>query len=169
MIKRSTIFWIAVLAALVVVVALLGEALLPFVAGMVVAYLLDPLATRMERLGINRLMATLMIVAFFFVGVIAPIVLAAPVIVRELAYFVDDIPLYVRQLQGLATDTNRPWLSKIVGEGLGQAEQSFGELTSSRDRLGRHFFTIDMVGGPGVNLSLVAVDSDPNRRLLSHL
>jgi predicted PurR-regulated permease PerM len=130
MIKRSTIFWIAVLAAVVVVVALLGEALLPFVAGMVVAYLLDPLATRMERLGMNRLMATLMIVAFFFVGVIVPIVLAAPVIVRELAYFVDDIPLYVRQLQRLATDTNRPWLSKIVGEGLGQAEQSFGELTS---------------------------------------
>ena len=118
------------LAGLFVVVALLGEALLPFVAGMVLAYLLDPLATRMERLGMNRLMATLVIVALFFVGVIAPIVLAAPVIVRELAYFVDDIPLYVRQLQGLATDTNRPWLSKIVGEGLGQAEQSFGELTS---------------------------------------
>jgi hypothetical protein len=36
--------------------------LTPFVAGMVLAYLLDPLATRLERLGMNRLIATLTIV-----------------------------------------------------------------------------------------------------------
>jgi len=118
------------LAVLIAVIVLLHEVLLPFVAGMVLAYLLDPLATRMERFGMNRLIATLTIVAFFIVGVITPIVLAAPVIVRELTHFIDDFPLYVRQLRELATDANRPWLSKIVGEGLGQAEQSFGELTS---------------------------------------
>ena len=118
------------LAVLIAVIVLLHEVLLPFVAGMVLAYLLDPLATRMERFGMNRLIATLTIVAFFIVGVITPFVLAAPVIVRELTHFIDDFPLYVRQLRELATDANRPWLSKIVGEGLGQAEQSFGELTS---------------------------------------
>jgi hypothetical protein len=42
-------------AALVAVILLLREVLLPFVAGMVLAYLLDPLAARMERLGMSRL------------------------------------------------------------------------------------------------------------------
>src|SRR6478752_8694003 len=105
---RPIAFWIAVLAAIVVVVVLLREVLLPFVAGMVLAYLLDPLATRLERLGMNRLIATLAIVGLFVVGVAALIILTAPVIVAELAFFIDNFPLYVRQLHGLATDSNRP-------------------------------------------------------------
>ena len=118
------------LAAVIAVVVLLREVLLPFVAGMMLAYLLDPLATRLERLGVNRLIATLSIVGLFIVGVVALIISTAPIIVRELAYFVDSFPLYIRQLHGLATDPRRPWLSKIVGEGLGQAEQSVGDLTT---------------------------------------
>ncbi len=78
----------------------------------------------------NRLIATLTIVGLFIVGVVALIVLTAPIIVSELAYFIDNFPLYVRHLHGLATDPNRPWLSKIIGEGLGHAEQSIGELTT---------------------------------------
>jgi predicted PurR-regulated permease PerM len=129
-VTRPIAFWIAMLAALIAVIVLLRGVLLPFVVGMMLAYLLDPLATRMERLGMSRLTATLTIVGLFIVCVVAPIILAAPVIVRELAHFVDDFPLYLRQLHGLATDANRPWLSKIVGDGLGQAEQSLGELTA---------------------------------------
>jgi predicted PurR-regulated permease PerM len=33
-------------------------------------------------------------------------------------------------LQTLATDPSRPWLSKIVGDGLGEAERSVSELTT---------------------------------------
>jgi predicted PurR-regulated permease PerM len=127
---RPIVFWIAMLAALIAAVALLREVLLPFVAGMVLAYLLDPLANRLERLGMNRLLATLTIVGLFVFGVAGLIILTAPIIVRELAYFIDNFPQYIRQLHGLATDPDRPWLSKIVGEGLGHAEQSIGELTT---------------------------------------
>src|SRR6516165_1345143 len=97
-------FWIAVLAAAVVAVVLLREILLPFVAGMLLAYLLDPLATRLERLGMNRLIATLAIVGSFVVGVIALIILTAPVVVGELAYFIDNFPRYIKTVQELATD-----------------------------------------------------------------
>jgi predicted PurR-regulated permease PerM len=127
---RPITFWIAMLAAVLAVVILLREVLLPFVAGMMLAYLLDPLATRLERFGMSRLIATLTIVGLLIVGVIALIVLTAPIIVGELAYFVDNFPLYIRRLHGLATDNDRPWLSKIVGEGLGQAEQSIAELST---------------------------------------
>jgi predicted PurR-regulated permease PerM len=123
-------FWMAMLAAVTAVIVLLREVLLPFVAGMVLAYLLDPLATRLERLGMNRLIATLTIIGLFIVGVVTLVVLTAPIIITELAYFIDDFPLYIRQLHGIATNPERPWLSKVVGEGLGQAEQSVGELTT---------------------------------------
>jgi predicted PurR-regulated permease PerM len=127
---RPIVFWIALLAAVIAVVVLLHEVLLPFVAGIVLAYLLDPLATRLERLGMNRLIATLCITGLFVAGVVALIVLTAPLIVREVAYLIDKFPHYVGQLQAVATDPGRPWLSKIVGEGLGHAQLAVGELTT---------------------------------------
>jgi predicted PurR-regulated permease PerM len=127
---RPVAFWIAVLAAVGVAVIMLREVLLPFVAGMLLAYLLDPLATRLERLGMNRLIATLTIVGLFVVGITALIILTIPVVVGELAYFIDNFPLYIKTVQGIAIDPNRPWLSKLVGEGLAYTEQSIGELTT---------------------------------------
>ena len=61
--NRPIVFWIALFLVLVSAVALLREVLLPFVAGMVLAYLLNPIAQRMERWGMNRLIATLVIIA----------------------------------------------------------------------------------------------------------
>ena len=109
---------------------LLHGILLPFVAGMVIAYLLDPLATRLERLGLNRVFATLFLVGAFIVGSVALVILTAPFFVREIASLIDNLPLYLTRLHGLATDPNRPWISKLVGEGLGYAEKSLGELTT---------------------------------------
>ena len=56
---RPILFWIAMLAAVIAVVALLREVLLPFVAGMVLAYLLDPVANRIERPGAGFLVGAL--------------------------------------------------------------------------------------------------------------
>ena len=78
------------LAAIIAAAALLREILLPFVAGLMLAYLLDPLANRLERSGMNRLIATLTIMVLFIVGVAILIFLTAPSIVRELAYFIDN-------------------------------------------------------------------------------
>jgi predicted PurR-regulated permease PerM len=127
---RPATFWIAVILAFVVVVVLLREILLPFVAGMVLAYLLNPLASRLERLGLNRLVATLAIIGLSLLVIAGLIVLTAPLVAREIATFIEDFPLLVQRLQGLATDPSRPWLRKVIGEGLGQAEQSIGELTT---------------------------------------
>ncbi len=128
-VARPIVFWIAMLAAVIAVVVLLREVLLPFVAGIVLAYLLDPVAARLERLGMNRLIATLFIMGLFVVGVVLVVVLTTPIIISELSFLIDKVPHYVRQLQLLAADPGRPWLSKIIGEGLGDAERSVGELT----------------------------------------
>lgn len=127
---RPLAFWIALLAVVIAAVVLLREILLPFVAGMVLAYLLDPLATRLERLGMNRLVATLAIMGLFVLVVVVVIVLATPVVVAEFTKFVDRFPLYVRRVSELASDPSRPWLRKVVGEGLGSAERSLSELAT---------------------------------------
>src|SRR6516225_7819892 len=127
---RPILFWIAMLAAVIAVVALLREVLLPFVAGMVLAYLLDPVTNRIERLGMNRLVATLVIIVVVITAIALLIALTVPIIISELAYFIESFPQYLRRLQSLTTDPTRPWLSKLVGEGLSEAERSLGELTT---------------------------------------
>ena len=58
-VTRQMWFWVLTVVVGAVALWLLREILLPFVAGMALAYLLDPLANRLERIGINRLAATL--------------------------------------------------------------------------------------------------------------
>lgn len=128
-ISRPALFWVTTFAGATAIVVLLHQVLLPFVAGMVLAYLLDPLANQIERLGVNRAVATLAIVAFAVALSTVMIILTVPVIIHELSHFVEQVPLYVRRLHTLATNPDRPWLSKIVGEGLAETERSIGELT----------------------------------------
>src|ERR1700726_2033524 len=95
--SRPILFWIATFAATAAVVVLLRQVLLPFVAGMVLAYLLDPLANRIERLGVNRLVATLAIIAFSFTLIAVIIILTVPVIIRELSHFLEHLSFSVRR------------------------------------------------------------------------
>jgi predicted PurR-regulated permease PerM len=127
---RPFMFWIATLAAVIAAVALLREILLPFVAGMVLAYLLDAPVNWLEQIGMNRAGATLTIIGLFAVGVVALVVLTTPVIGAEIADFIENFPAYIQRLHEIATNPGRPWLRRIVGEGFGVAEQSSGEVAS---------------------------------------
>jgi predicted PurR-regulated permease PerM len=113
---RPIIFWIATLAAVIAVIVLLRGVLLPFVAGIALAYLLSPIANHIERLGITRGLATLSIMVVVTITLAVLMILIVPMIVGEISYLIENVPMYLRRLQTLATDPDRPWLSKMVGE-----------------------------------------------------
>ena len=52
--RRQIRFWMIAAALFGVFVYLFSDILLPFVAGMVLAYFLDPVADRLQRLGLSR-------------------------------------------------------------------------------------------------------------------
>lgn len=128
---RPSVLWLATLAAVVVAMVLLRAILLPFVAGIALAYLLDPVVNRIEWLGVNRAVAALGIVGLFVIGAAGVTVLATPLIGTEVATLIEKFPKYIGQLQALAIDPSRPWLRKIIGEGLSEAGQSAGELATA--------------------------------------
>jgi predicted PurR-regulated permease PerM len=80
---RPIAFWITMLAAVIAAVVLLREILLPFVAGMVIAYLLDRWPAGWAH-GMFQLLATLIVA--IFVSASALLIVRPPIIVRELAY-----------------------------------------------------------------------------------
>ena len=127
---RPLIFWIVTFALIAVMVVLLRQILLPFVAGMALAYLLDPLANRLERVGMNRAAATLLILGLFILGVITLLMVAVPIIGAEIATLIENLPAYSKRVQSLVVDPNHPWVSKIVGAGIDRS--STIELANSR-------------------------------------
>src|SRR5689334_5057342 len=60
-VRRQAVFWTAALLFLGLFLYMFSSILLPFVAGMVLAYFLDPVADRLQRLGLSRLLATVVI------------------------------------------------------------------------------------------------------------
>ena len=57
-------FWLAAAVAFVLILWLLNDILLPFVVGMAVAYFLDPVVARLQRLGMSRTWATTTVTIF---------------------------------------------------------------------------------------------------------
>ena len=114
--ERQVTFWIAAFVVLVALLWLLSDVLLPFVAGMALAYLLDPLATRLERLGLNRAMATLLIVVLVLVALTLLIILLAPILGSQLAALIARLPATIARLQALLADPSSTWLGRLIGD-----------------------------------------------------
>ena len=116
--QRQVFFWLAALVVFVLVLWLLAEILLPFIAGLAIAYLLTPLTDRIESAGINRLAAALLIITLVVLALVYLILLVAPLLGGQLSSFIDSVPGYVTKLRTLLSDPSRPWLQKLLGAGI---------------------------------------------------
>jgi predicted PurR-regulated permease PerM len=132
--ERQVAFWIAALVVLVALLWLLRDILLPFVARMALAYLLDPVARRAQRVGIGRPVSALVIVTVFIVVLVVVAMLVAPILSDQVAAFLDNLPGYLARLQSIVSDPSRPWLAKLFGEpapGSGDAKAVGGLIAQS--------------------------------------
>lgn len=97
--RQQMIFWGIGFAAFALALWLLGDTLLPFIVGAALAYFLDPVADRLERLGLGRVAATTVIALGAVLVFVLAIVLAVPALVTQTEEFADALPGYIAQLQ----------------------------------------------------------------------
>ncbi|MCI0736230.1 MAG: AI-2E family transporter [Beijerinckiaceae bacterium] len=100
-IEWQAVFWAGAFLLLVLLLWLFSGVLLPFAAAVVLGYLLDPVVDRLERLGLKRLSATLIIIACVALVIVLISILIVPVLWRQLASFIEALPAYAVQLQAL--------------------------------------------------------------------
>ncbi len=115
-IERQVVFWIAAGIALLMALSLLKDVLLPFIAGIVIAYSLSPLADRMAASGINRTAASALLVAFGAAVVIALGLLLLPLIAEQAEQLAASLPAAAERLYGLAAATLRDKFSVALPE-----------------------------------------------------
>lgn len=74
----------------------------PFVAGLVIAYLLDPITDKLEARKVPRWAATGLILTAFF-GIFALLILAmAPLVIAQFRQLVDNLPIIIEAARPLA-------------------------------------------------------------------
>ena len=130
-VQRQVGFWLLALLMVALALYVLRDMLLPFVAGLALAYLLDPLADRFQRLGLGRLGATILILVLFILFFVLALVLIIPLIAHQLAAFVDKLPGYVGRLQSLLAQQGAPLIERLGGpEVLADIEKSLGNIVA---------------------------------------
>jgi predicted PurR-regulated permease PerM len=90
--QRQILIWAISLAVLVFFLWVFSSILLPFIAGLVLAYFLDPLADRLERLGLPRIAASLFIVVASLLIIVVTLIVVAPMLTDQIVKLAGDIP-----------------------------------------------------------------------------
>src|SRR5690242_19079909 len=125
--QRQVIFWFGVLVVVTLVLWLLSGVLLPFAAGLALAYFLDPVADRLERLGLPRWAAVSIILLAFVLAAAAILVIFVPILGNQLAGFRERLPTYAASLQRIFDELSQGWLGTLVGDNLPNIQKSLGD------------------------------------------
>jgi predicted PurR-regulated permease PerM len=138
--KRQVVFWLLALAFLVLFLLVFSSILLPFVAGMALAYFLDPVADRLERIGLSRTMATFVILVAFIVVFALSLMIVIPLLATQASDLLSTLPGYITRLQALVTSFNPDILPPWISSQMGAIKQGFaGVLAEGAGLLGTIF------------------------------
>ena len=85
-------YWGIATVVFLLTIWLLGDVLLPFLVGGAIAYFLDPVADRLERLGLSRVIATTVISLLALLAVILLVLAVIPTLVNQLTALVNAAP-----------------------------------------------------------------------------
>lgn len=102
--KKTFLFWGGVFCLCLLLVWLLGDILLPFVTGFIVAYILNPVVERLNRRGLNRKWATLFILSIFLVFLSAGAAIVLPLILQEGTVLIERLPALIAQAENVIVD-----------------------------------------------------------------
>ncbi len=121
--------WVAVFIITISLIFFVSSILMPFVAGMAVAYFLDPLADKIETLGLSRTIATICIIVSFFVAVLLILVLLFPLIQSQFIGFLDKIPLLLQSFENWAAPFKEALVAHLTSEKLGELSDASGSYS----------------------------------------
>lgn len=140
---------LAIIVVIGLLVWLLAPVLMPFAVAAMLAYLGDPLANRLERLGLGRTLAVSIVFVVLILAIAAALLLLVPLISRQVDNLVENFPRYVEW----ARDTALPWLQVKLhldpnafdtDRLMAEIKENIGSIGSVLGRISRSGFGIVM-------------------------
>lgn len=133
--KKQIFFWLGTLVFFVLFMVVFGSVLLPFVAGMVLAYFLNPIVQLLEKIGIHRVLGTILITLFIVVVFVAALIILIPIISWQIQQFMSDgLPVYINRIQTFFVEHDFDWVRRYFGSDPGELQSNIkGLLGQSSD------------------------------------
>jgi predicted PurR-regulated permease PerM len=126
--QRQASFWFVALLVFIGVVWLLQDILLPFIAGFVLAYFLDPVADALERLKIPRVLATLLILSVAIAAVVIGILVVVPILADQALKLAQDLPDLAKALVARLDEVTPQAVKDLLAKAGGAPSDSLGDM-----------------------------------------
>ncbi|MCL6229863.1 AI-2E family transporter [Bartonella sp. G70] len=111
--KKQIFFWLGALIFFVIFMFIFGSILFPFIAGIVLAYFLNPIVQIFERIGIHRVFGTVLITLSIIIFFVVALIILIPIISGQIQQFVSNgLPVYVNRIQTFFVEHNFDWVRR---------------------------------------------------------
>nr|WP_078718898.1 MULTISPECIES: AI-2E family transporter [unclassified Bartonella] len=111
--KKQIFFWLGTLIFFVTFMFIFGSILFPFIAGIVLAYFLNPIVQIFEKIGINRFWGTVLITLLIIIIFVVALIILIPIISGQIQQFVSNgLPIYVNRIQTFFVEHNFDWVRR---------------------------------------------------------
>ncbi len=129
--QKQILIWAISLGVLIFTLWAFSPILLPFIAGLVLAYFLDPVADALQRLGLPRLAAALFIVVASILTLVVTLVVLVPILTDQVGRFAGDLPGIMQSLilrfNELAPQWIKDWIARSGADVQGSVTQVAGK------------------------------------------
>ncbi len=129
--ERQVVYWTVALAVFVTALIMLRAILLPFVMGMAIAYVLDPIADRLQKWGLSRALSATALTIVFLLAVAAFLMVLVPILQSQVLDFASRLPHYMDLLRGRAEDVLALVQSQLSPEVVARLREAVGGLAGS--------------------------------------
>jgi predicted PurR-regulated permease PerM len=129
-VRQQVLYWSIAFAVLMMLLWAMGQVILPFIVGGAIAYFLDPVADRLERWGLTRVLATVVIFILLSTVVILALLVVIPLVLQQAQELIQSAPDLFTRLRGWL-DGRFPQIMED-GSPLRQSLMAIGETIQSR-------------------------------------
>jgi len=142
---RHSLWWLLLLGIVVALMYLLDTVLMPFIAGLILAYMANPLTHRFERWGMNRAFAVTSVFLVLLVVLTLSLLILVPLIVQQIKQLSDAVPAIFSWVENALAPKLQEWVGYDLSTELAGLKQVFadnwrdagGYLAQALGQLGR--------------------------------
>ncbi|WP_017430505.1 AI-2E family transporter [Vreelandella jeotgali] len=147
---RYSWWWLIPLGAVAVILHLLHAVLMPFIAGLILAYVANPLTYRFERLGMRRPLAVSSVFLVLLVILALSLLVLVPLIVQQIKQLSEAVPAILDWVEGALTPRLQEWVGYDLSTELAGLKEVFAD--NWRDAGGYLAKALGQIGRSGMVL-----------------
>lgn len=148
--RNHALFWSLAFAGFLGFVYVFSAVLLPFVLGIAIAYLLNPLVNALGRAKIARAPAAILITALFFAFVAACLTLLTPVLYKQSLQLANDLPAYLDAIIAIIEPYSEQALALLGEEEGADLKSLLAAHTGTAATIGKQILQSLAAGGQAV-------------------